>query len=62
MRFCRHGWVFADDLRAYFENQPWYRPKGTLANREAANRLVDKTITPLERHNIKVILEYENRL
>jgi hypothetical protein len=60
--FARHGWVFErDDLRAHFANQPWYRPKGTLANRAAANRLADKTIAPLERQNIKVILEYESK-
>jgi hypothetical protein len=59
--FARHGWVFKRyDLQAYFEKQPWYRPKGTLANREAANRLAEREITPLERRNIKAIQEYEN--
>jgi hypothetical protein len=58
--YARHGWVFnRADLRAYFEQQPWYSPKGTLANREAANRLVTQEMTSLERQNVRTILNYE---
>lgn len=58
--YARHGWVFhRPDLRAHFEQQPWYRPKGTLDNREAANRLANAELTLLERQNIKAILQYE---
>jgi hypothetical protein len=58
--YARHGWVFRRaDLRNHFEKQPWYRPKGTLDNREAANRLANAELTPLERQNVKAILQYE---
>ena len=58
--YARHGWVFQRaDLQDYFGQQPWYRPKGTWENREAANRLAGAELTPLERQNVKAILEYE---
>lgn len=61
--YARHGWVFQRaDLRDYFGQQPWYRPRGTPANRETANRLVQGRLTPLERRNIKTILQYEKEL
>jgi YARHG domain len=61
--YARHGWVFnRDDLRRYFEAQPWYRPKGTLANLEEANRFVSAELSPLEKKNIQTILQYENAL
>jgi hypothetical protein len=58
--YARHGWVFQRaDLQDYFGQQPWYRPKGTWDNREAANRLAEAELTPLERLNIKTISQYE---
>lgn len=61
--YARRGWVFQrDDLRAFFESQPWYRAQGNLDNREDANRYVEREITPLERRNIRIILEQEKKL
>lgn len=58
--YARHGWVFERaDLQDYFGQQPWYRPKGTLENREAANRVAGAELTALERRNIKAILQFE---
>ena len=58
--YARHGWVFQRvDLQNYFGQQLWYHPKGTLENREAGNRLAEAEMTPLERQNIKTILQYE---
>jgi hypothetical protein len=58
--YARHGWVFGQvDLRDHFEKQPWYRPKGNLANREAANRKALAELPPLERQNVRTILKYE---
>jgi hypothetical protein len=58
--YARHGWVFERaDLQDYFGQQPWYRPKGTMENRESANRLAEVELTALERHNVKAILHYE---
>jgi serine/threonine-protein kinase len=58
--YARHGWVFQrTDLQDYFGRQPWYRPKGTWENREAANRLAEAELSPLERQNVKAILQYE---
>ena len=58
--YARHGWVFQRvDLQNYFGQQSWYRPKGTLANREAGNRLAEAEMSALERQNIKAILQYE---
>ena len=58
--YARHGWVFQRaDLQDYFGQQPWYSPKGTWENREAANRLAGAELTPLEHQNIKAILQYE---
>jgi hypothetical protein len=60
--FARHGWVFnRDDLRQYFSGQPWYRPKGTLANRDQANRLASAELTAIEKYNVNFIKQYENR-
>ena len=61
--YARHGWVFGrDDLRRYFEAQPWYRPKGTLANRYEANRYAAAELSPIEKRNVQTILDYENAL
>jgi hypothetical protein len=61
--YARHGWVFQrDDLRRYFESQPWYRPKDTLANREAANRSAAAALSPVEKSNAQIISQYINEL
>ena len=58
--YARHGWVFKrDDLRQFFQSQPWYRPKGTLANREEANRLAAAAMNQIERRNVQIIQQYE---
>jgi hypothetical protein len=58
--YARHGWVFQRvELQAHFEQQPWYRPKGTVANHQAANRLAEAALTPLERQNLRAISDYE---
>lgn len=58
--YARHGWIFRRaDLQAHFDKQPWYRPRGTSANREAVNRQVSAELTPLERQNVRTILQYE---
>ena len=61
--YARHGWVFKrDDLRNYFESQPWYRPKGDLSNLESSNRWVEAELTPIERRNIQIIVSRERAL
>jgi serine/threonine-protein kinase len=61
--YARHGWVFnRHDLRRYFESQPWYRPKGGPANREEANHLAAADLSALEKRNVQIIQELENRL
>ena len=58
--YARRGWVFArPELRGYFERQPWYRPKGTPANREEANRWATAELSRLERQNIARIQAFE---
>ena len=60
--YARHGWIFSrQDLRQYFESQPWYRPKGTLANRDAANYLANAEMSALEKRNVQIIQESEKR-
>jgi hypothetical protein len=61
--YARHGWVFKrQDLRSYFESQPWYRPKGDLSSLEASNRWVEAELTPLERRNVQIIVSRERTL
>jgi hypothetical protein len=61
--YARHGWVFnRPDLRNYFESQPWYRPKGDLANPQDTNRRVDAELTPVERRNLQIIISRERAL
>jgi len=61
--YARHGWVFnRPDLRNYFESQPWYRPKGDLANPQESNRRVDAELTPVERRNLQIIVSREKAL
>jgi hypothetical protein len=57
--YARHGWVFSrQDLRRYFESQPWYRPN----NDGLANRMVEAGLSGVERRNIQIIQEQENRI
>jgi hypothetical protein len=49
--FARHGYIFkSDDLRNYFNAQPWYRPMYTN---------VDGFLSALEKANISFIKSYE---
>ena len=56
--YARHGWVFnRQDLRRYFESQPWYRP-----NQDGlANRLVEAELSGVERRNVQIIQELERQ-
>ena len=61
--YARHGWVFnRPDLRNYFESQPWYRPKGDLADPQESNRRVEAELTPVERRNLQIIISRERAL
>jgi len=61
--YARHGWVFKrQDLRSYFEGQPWYRPQGDLSNLEQSNRRVEAELSPIERRNIQIIVSRERAL
>jgi len=61
--YAWHGWVFnREDLRDYFEGQPWYQPKGDLSNREQANRLAVAELTDIEKQNIQTIVSREKAL
>ena len=57
--YARHGWVFRrQDLRRYFESQPWYRP-----NQDGlANRMVEAGLSGVERRNVQIIQEQERRI
>ena len=56
--YARHGWVFnRQDLRRHFESQPWYRPRGTQAN-----RLAEAELSGVERKNVQTIRALENRI
>jgi type IV secretory pathway VirB10-like protein len=58
--YARHGWVFKrQDLQQYFQSQPWYRPKGSAANREEANRLAAAELNPVEKRNVQIIQYHE---
>jgi hypothetical protein len=60
--FARHGRLFKrSDLRQYFENQPWYQPKGTMENFEAANRLAAAEVSSLEKKNVEIIQRFEQQ-
>lgn len=50
--FARHGYIFSrSELRAHFENQPWYR--GTTT------RLGDIHLNDIEKYNVNLIKKYE---
>jgi tetratricopeptide (TPR) repeat protein len=56
--YARHGWVFnRQDLRRYFESQPWYRPRSPQANRQ-----VEAEMRGLERRNVQIIRDLERRI
>lgn len=61
--YARHGWVFARaDLRQYFSQKSWYRPKGNLSNRDYVNsHLVLPQLTSIEKKNATFIRDYERR-
>jgi hypothetical protein len=59
--YARHGWIFRrPDLRNYFGNQPWYRPRSD--NAYYSNRQVEAELTPIERRNLQIIGSRENAL
>jgi len=61
--YARHGWVFDRwELREHFEKEPWYHPKGDLANRERVNQLAEAELSPIEKNNIEIILSRESAL
>ena len=52
--YARHGRIFtSDDLRAYFESQPWYH--GTIQ----PNAFTDDMLNEIERANVRLITEIE---
>jgi hypothetical protein len=58
--YARRGWIFARaDLQGYFNSQPWYRPAGPPWDRERVNRMVEGSLSPVERQNISRISGYE---
>lgn len=57
---ARQGWVFANqDLREYFQRQPWYRPRGTLEKSGEVNRDILANLRLVERQNAAAIFRYE---
>ena len=49
--YARYGYIFkTEDMKAYFESQPWYTPKYN-----------DDTffLTEIEKRNIELIKQYE---
>jgi hypothetical protein len=59
--YARHGWVFRrQDLRQYFEHQPWYRPSSE--NAFYSNRRVEAELSPVERRNLQIIISREHEL
>jgi hypothetical protein len=51
--FARYGYIFNDiKLQAYFSKKDWYKPRG---------KDVNKYLTQLEKDNIKLIQELENK-
>jgi hypothetical protein len=50
--YARHGYSFKNQqLRAYFDQQPWYIPISTDIKSE---------LTPIEKQNIALLMRYEN--
>jgi hypothetical protein len=61
--YARHGWIFnRQDLRNYFESQPWYRAQGDPFNPQESNRRVEASLTPIEKRNIQLIVSRERAL
>lgn len=54
--FARHGRRFnRADLQEHFNRQPWYAPQ------YSPDEFPDSLLTPIERQNVKFILEYQNQ-
>jgi hypothetical protein len=61
--YARHGWLFSrKEFQDYFGGKSWYQPKAPIPTREAANRQVDKELNPIERKNIQIIKNYQQKL
>ena len=59
--YARHGWVFSrKDLQDYFAKQPWYRAKGTAADRDVVDAQIAKELGDIERRNIAMIDKAES--
>lgn len=53
--FARHGYTFpSEPYKSYFASKPWYKPNPNYTND-------GKELSPLERHNVKIILIAEGR-
>lgn len=51
--FARHGYVFdGEPYKSYFNSKPWYKPDSKFTGE-------GKELSPLERHNIKIIMKAE---
>jgi len=51
--FASYGYIFSSlDLKSYFENKKWYKPK---------SKNVDKELTEIEKYNLELLLEVERR-
>lgn len=51
--FARHGYVFTEDpYKSYFNKKSWYKPNPKFTGD-------GKQLSPLERHNIKIIMTAE---
>ncbi len=51
--FARHGYIFTDDpYKSYFNKKSWYKPNPKFTGE-------GKQLSPLERHNIKIIMTAE---
>jgi serine/threonine-protein kinase len=55
--YARHGRRFnRSDLQAYFDRQPWYRP------RYAPDQFPSSLLTPVQSANVTFIRAYQNRM
>lgn len=53
--FARHGYVFTEDpYKSYFNEKSWYKPNPKFTGE-------GKQLSPLERHNIKIIMTAEGQ-
>jgi serine/threonine protein kinase len=59
---ARHGMVFREPrLREHFERQSWYRPRGSLDNKDKILQQVMGELNPIEKKNLQFIMQYARR-